>query len=97
MLARSEVVVDRESAFTADREVGAESMTLVSQLDDQGPTRRRLSERAAGLPGDGGHRCLPSLPFLFCDVFPGEDRGGKGGPVGFVGNLREALNEGGHT
>jgi hypothetical protein len=97
VLAGGEVVVDGEPAFTADREVSTEGMPLISELEDQGPAGRRLSERAASLPGHGGDGGLPRLPFVFGEVFPQQDRGGKGGPVGFVSNLREAINEGGHT
>ena len=47
-------------------------------------------------PGDGGHGSLPRLPLLLGDVLPRQHRDGKGTAVGFIGNLREALNKGGH-
>src|SRR6516225_9710448 len=96
MLARGEVVVDSEAAFTADGDVSTEGMTLVSDLDDQVLAMRRLRHGAAGLPGDGRHGCLPSLLFTLSDVFPRRGRCGKGGAVGFVSSLCEAFNEGGH-
>jgi hypothetical protein len=70
VLAGSEVVVDSETAITPDGEVGIEGTTLVSDLDDQQLAVRLLGDGAAGLPGDGGHGCLPSLLLLQGDVFP---------------------------
>jgi len=96
VLARSEVVVDSETAVTADGEVAIEGMTLVSDLDDQGLTGPRLRDRAAGLSGDGGRGCLPSLLLLLGEVFPRREICGKGGTVGVIGSLRDAFNGSGH-
>ena len=96
MLTGGEVVVDSEVAFTADGEVGTEGMTMVSDLDDEGLGVRRLSDGAIRLAGHGGHDSLPSFLLLLGDVFPGRERCGKRGAVGFVGSPGEAFNEGGH-
>src|ERR1700684_3018751 len=50
----------------------------------------------AAVPGDGGNGCSPSFPVLLSDVFPRREGCWKGGTVGFVGSLREAINEAGH-
>jgi hypothetical protein len=97
VLARSEVVVDDEAALTADGEVGSEGMALASELEDQGPAMgRRLRHGTADFSGDGGHGCSPRFPVLLGDVLPRWEGCWKGGTVGFVGGLREAINEAGH-
>jgi hypothetical protein len=97
VLARSEVVVDGEATLTADGEVGTEGMALASELEDQGRAIGwRLRYGAADFPGDGGHGCSPRFPVLLSDVFPRREGCWKGSTVGFVGSLREAINEAGH-
>ena len=97
VLARSEVIVDGEAALTADGEVGTEGVALTSELEDQGPAiGRRLGHSTADFPGDGGHGCSPSFPVLLTDVFPRREGCWKSGTVGFVGSLREAIDEAGH-
>ena len=96
VLARSEIVVDGKAALTADGEVGAEGMALLPSC------------RIRDLPLGGGSGMVPPTSPATADMAARQasrsclvsppTAGGtpQGGPVGFVGSLREAINEAGH-
>ena len=70
VMTRSEVVVKGEVAFAASGEVGTEGPALASDLNDQGPDVRRVSEGAAALCRGSGHGDRPGVLLLLGHALP---------------------------
>jgi hypothetical protein len=96
VLTGSKVVVNGEVACTASGEVGTEGTALVSDLNDQGPDVRRLSEGLAALCRGSGHGDRPGVLLLLGHVLPWRLSGGVGGTVGFVGSSCAAFERASH-
>jgi hypothetical protein len=92
----TKVVVKGEVALTASGEVGTEGTALVSDLNDQGPDVRRLSEGLAALCRGSGHGDRPGVLLLLGHVLPWRLSGGVGGTVGFVGSSCAAFERASH-
>lgn len=96
VMTRSEVVVKGEVAFAASGEVGTEGTALTSDLNNQGPDVRRVSEGVAALCRGSGHGDRPGVLLLLGHVLPRRQGGGVGSAVGFVGSSCAAFERASH-